>query len=265
MSSIFLRDIQNSEQLGSQMNNFAMLYCISKKTGHSLAIHTTNTHGRYPQTQILDVFDAPIKIDSGVSENITISSNYKDYKDYFNIREDDNYTFCGLFHHATFYWSKQIDEIRKNLFVFKSSVFRTAREKIASIQSAKKTVGVHFRRGDYCYCNAAISNDYYKNALKHFSKDFMFVVFSDDILYCKANKEEIFEDREVFFMEGNPSEIDLCCMSLCDHNIIANSTFSIWGAALNSSIYRRIVSPRYTPGGDSISDCFSDWIVLDIS
>jgi hypothetical protein len=71
-------------------------------------------------------------------------------------------------------------------------------------------------------------------------EEFAFVIFSDDIPWCKT----IFGDGEnVFYMEKNKDLYDLCMMTLCDHNIIANSTFSWWGAWLNNNKNKKVISP----------------------
>jgi hypothetical protein len=71
--------------------------------------------------------------------------------------------------------------------------------------------------------------------------NYCFMIFSDDIPYCK----NIFGDQEnVVYIDGNSQEVDLCMMSLCHHNIIANSSFSWWGAWLNSNKYKKVVAPK---------------------
>ena len=65
------------------------------------------------------------------------------------------------------------------------------------------------------------------------------VVFSDDIPWCKENL--IFDN--IIFIEGNKDYEDLWLMSLCEHNIIANSSFSWWGAWLNENKNKKVVSP----------------------
>jgi hypothetical protein len=121
---------------------------------------------------------------------------------------------------------------------------------------------VHFRRGDYCFAGVTLTADYYKAAIDIFPKNYTFVVFSDDINYCKGVAQDFFGERDVIFMEGQSPGIDMCVMSLCDHNITANSTFSLWSAALNTNKNKIVVSVPTTPGGDSISSCFPDWKII---
>ena len=64
--------------------------------------------------------------------------------------------------------------------------------------------------------------------------------FSDDIDWCKEN----FGDKENIFFSNNTSDIiDLAAITLCDHNIISNSGFGLWGAVLNKNNNRRVICP----------------------
>jgi len=107
------------------------------------------------------------------------------------------------------------------------------------------TVSVHVRRGDYVNLNhihPVQDENYYKKALENFSMSEKFVIFSDDIEWCKQcgwfdnlpNK---------LFVENEKDYIDLFLMSKCNHNIIANSTFSWWGAWLNKNEDKKVVAP----------------------
>jgi len=104
------------------------------------------------------------------------------------------------------------------------------------------TVSIHIRRGDYVHISdrhPVQSIDYYKKASEHFTdKEYTFLVFSDDIEWCKENLSSDF-----VFVDGNTDYVDLYLMSLCDHNIIANSSFSWWGAWLNKNNNKKIVAP----------------------
>lgn len=103
-------------------------------------------------------------------------------------------------------------------------------------------VSLHIRRGDYTgntfYVNLS-ATDYYEKAMAEFP-DRKFLVFSDDIKWCK----EYFDGRDnIEFSEGRGELEDLNLMMKCDGHIIANSTFSWWGAWLGKG---KVVAPSIT-------------------
>lgn len=94
-----------------------------------------------------------------------------------------------------------------------------------------KTLSLHIRRGNYVNLSniyPTVTINYCYKALEYFP-DYNVLVFSDDIEYCKT----MFKNKNFYFIENDRDIIDLYMMSLCDHNIISNSTFSWWGAWLN--------------------------------
>jgi Glycosyl transferase family 11 len=126
---------------------------------------------------------------------------------------------------------------------------------------------MHIRRGDYVnrtQYNPICSLDYYQQAVDLFPRDTAFLIFSDDLEWCK----QTFDSSRFTFAEfgrtRNPSmsdtqasennssagylpsseEVDLYLMSMCQHQIIANSTFSWWGSWLNQNPHKRIVAPK---------------------
>lgn len=104
---------------------------------------------------------------------------------------------------------------------------------------------IHVRRGDYVKYNTnfpPITTDYITKAMFEQSSrgNNKFLVFSDDIEWCKHN---INGDYEIRFSEGNGEFEDLSMMASCGHNIIANSSFSWWAAYLNQNPDKVIVSP----------------------
>ena len=78
-------------------------------------------------------------------------------------------------------------------------------------------------------------------AVKQMPKDSVFVIFSDDIPWCKANFPDIPE--KFVFIEGNSDHEDLLLMSLCNNVIIANSTFSWFAAWLNNNANKKVIAP----------------------
>lgn len=103
-------------------------------------------------------------------------------------------------------------------------------------------VSLHIRRTDYVTSNGyhpVQPIEYYKKALDIIGEyDYIFV-FSDDIQWCKDNLN--FDN--MIFIEGFDDVEDLWLMSLCKNNIIANSTFSWWGAWLNKNPYKKVIAP----------------------
>lgn len=103
------------------------------------------------------------------------------------------------------------------------------------------SVAIHIRRILY----DTISFDYYIKAISFMQNhipDCIFYVFSDDIDYCKR---QIGNSKQFVFIENLPNEMfDLKLMSLCKHFIIANSSFSWWGAWLSISKDKIVIMPR---------------------
>lgn len=114
-------------------------------------------------------------------------------------------------------------------------------------------VSVHVRRTDYTekpnYHTNLDINNYYKHIVKHFlGKDIL--IFSDDIEFCKKH----FKGPGCYFSEGRTPIEDLRLMSLCEHNVIANSSFSWWGAYLNKNPDKKVIAPKAWFGPDGPKD-----------
>ena len=81
----------------------------------------------------------------------------------------------------------------------------------------------------------------------------------------KSLEQELFSDDTIMISEGNDADVDLCLMTKCDYHIIANSSFSWWGAWLGDS--EKVVAPSNwfadSCAGKSVKDMeFSDWTWL---
>lgn len=103
--------------------------------------------------------------------------------------------------------------------------------------NGKKCIFLHVRRGDYLNLSHYHYNlpiDYYISAIKNFKEkeDCLFVVFSDDMEYCKEVFSDILQKDEVYYCKTSKDYVELMIMSEMDGAIIANSSFSWWGAYL---------------------------------
>lgn len=100
-------------------------------------------------------------------------------------------------------------------------------------------ISVHVRRGDYVnneFYVDLFENGYYERAMALFP-DSRFMVFSDDIAWCK--KQPIFKD--CLFSEGYGEVEDMNRMASCEAHIIANSSFSWWAAFLSG---KKTIAPK---------------------
>lgn len=121
---------------------------------------------------------------------------------------------------------------------------------IIEIGMTHQTVSVHIRRGDYLnpqnskiYSNCSLN--YYQIALEKMSQKFgevKFFIFSDDIKWVEENLN-IENSFLVDNKKGRLPHEDLYLMSQCNHNIIANSSFSWWGAWLNQYQHKVVIAP----------------------
>jgi hypothetical protein len=98
---------------------------------------------------------------------------------------------------------------------------------------------IHVRRTDYVNNPgfAQIGMDYYLRAMQEVKAD-KYIIFSDDLNWCKEN----FKGSQFIFFKDR-DDVELYYMSLCNHNIIANSTFSWWGAYLNQNPEKKVIAP----------------------
>jgi len=134
------------------------------------------------------------------------------------------------------------------------------------------TIAIHIRRGDYVSNkNASAFHglcgiDYYKKALEFFAVKISepnYVFFSDDIEWVKEAFSWV---PNAYYVEHNVptfSAVDMFLMSLCKHNIIANSTYSWWGAFLNRNSEKIVICPQQWTLGHSIDQLYVDgWVKI---
>ena len=129
------------------------------------------------------------------------------------------------------------DEIKKD-FTFRDEIINPCKEMVSGIDDP---ISLHIRRTDYITNSnhSTLELDYYESALSNFDSDATILVFSDDPDWC--NQQELFSDDRFMIAEGNSGYVDMCLMTLCSGHIIANSSFSWWGAWLSDS--KQVVAP----------------------
>ena len=133
------------------------------------------------------------------------------------------------------------------------------------------SVGIHVRRGDYLFApefNGICDLDYYKKGIEIILSDGLqhtFYIFSNDIHWCKDNLEPLIEGHNIVYVDGNigkDSCWDMFLMTYCKDLIIANSSFSWWGAFLNKYVDKVIAPyPWLNREGNQDNYC-KEWIKI---
>lgn len=150
------------------------------------------------------------------------------------------------------YFSRHATTIR-NDFSFKPELSLKNAEIASHIQSVN-SVSLHFRRGDYVSdvktssIIGLCSPEYYKQAIEKICERVShpeFFIFSDDMEWVKNNFRMDFPVHYVDHNTGLQSYNDMRLMSLCKHHIIANSSFSWWGAWLNPDAEKIVYAPKH--------------------
>lgn len=214
-------------------------------------------------------------INSSFSKIEIVDGNDPVYNDaILNLENDRHYYMHGVWNSP--YYFEGIEKMVKDVFKFDgdlSSENKCMQELIESCDS----ISMHIRRGDYLnstYIPLA-ETKYYENALafileKETNHNVNIFIFSDDVDWCKNNMSFLNSYKCVYISHnvGNESYRDMQLMSLCKHNIIANSTFSWWAAWLNDYEKKIVVCPKQYFKFKNYNDKFvayhypSEWVKL---
>ena len=164
-------------------------------------------------------------------------------------------------------------DLRENLLnKFKFKKVEELDNYIKKLKEKKTCISVHVRRGDYLKQEEIFGNicteKYYNNAIEYMKNNVSnskFIFFSDDINWVKDNfnmPEAEYCTREKFNIHED--WYDMYLMSQCSHNIVANSSFSWWGAWLNRNDNKIVVSPKKWSNIFPMPDIHpSSWIQLE--
>lgn len=144
------------------------------------------------------------------------------------------------------------------LFEPSDTLLSNLQNKYGELLRGSPTVGVHLRSylvesSGIQYNFPTYTREYYVQAMERFPEDCLFLIFSNDIPWAKKLLKNI--PRTLCFIEGNDYIQDFYLLSLCDHQIISNSTFSWWAAYLNKNPEKRVVAPpRYFRPGFRLNE-----------
>jgi hypothetical protein len=168
--------------------------------------------------------------------------NYKIICDLINISQAKNDLICKI---SSVNVLKNVDELNEN---------------INELRIYDKTISMHFRLGDYTNiqdCHPLMTLKYYSNCLKYLSENGIDLNEYKILYFCESNLNDIkhvmsiinnlkleYNNLEFVRQSGLEDYEEMLLMSLCKHNIIANSTFSWWGAYFNDREDKIVMYPN---------------------
>ncbi|MGZ5500903.1 MAG: alpha-1,2-fucosyltransferase [Nitrososphaeraceae archaeon] len=174
------------------------------------------------------------------------------------------------------YWQSdryfvQSEQTIRDTFTFKIPLVGKNLE-VSDYISNVNAVSLHVRRGDYVTNSknaflGVCTLNYYQSSIAYIAEKIqnpIFFIFSDDIEWVKENLEVNYEKLFINHNQGENSHFDMQLMSKCKHHIIANSSFSWWGAWLNASPNKIVIAPKkwFASNQNDLDLIPSSWVRL---
>jgi len=256
-------------RFGNQMFQYAALRGIAAKHGYDWCIppgpltdeefvdeedqHKLFMAFKLPSVKFIKLLPAPYRKESSFTFDQDLFDNCQ-----------DNINLYGYFQTEKYF--KHIDNQIRQDFIWRDDVWNMCKDIFDQIIPNKQAISLHIRRSDYLVkseFHPVLPLSYYNNALEKLDKDLPVLVFSDDPKWC--NEQEFFSDDRFLISEGGDNITDMCMMSMCNYHIIANSTFSWWGAWLSGS--DNVIAPNLWFGvnGEDPKDIKVDrWEYLNV-
>ena len=230
-------------RLGNQMFQYASLKGIAANNGYNWMIPPP-PEGNFKEWQDHQLF-YPFELKNLHNLNVQHTDGERPtVKEKSFAFDEDLFNNCPKWVNIEGYlqsekYFKNIEKEIKEDFAFKEEFAKPSRDMIATVE---EPVALHIRRTDYLQLDHhnSLGLDYYEKALGEFDSDRTVIIFSDDAEWCKEQK--LFDGDRFLVAEGNVNYVDLCLMTLCTGHIIANSSFSWWGAWLSNS--KKVIAPK---------------------
>lgn len=278
--------------LGNQMFQWAFGKALEARTGVKTIFDMSFFEKKYSRPYELDIFGVSSDVVEGLwtkfklaliwnlrkklkNKNVLGINFYSEAHFEFDenlFKVNPNTYIEGFFQSEEYF--EQVRELVRVAFQFKSKPDSFNQHLIEQISNSN-SISLHIRRGDYVqkkrYQNlyATCSLDYYKRGVEYIAKSLdnpTLFVFSDDPSWVKSNLDLPYECIFVSNNSGAKSYEDMRLMSICKHNVIANSSFSWWGAWLNNNPDKIVIAPKKWFNDYKInqSDVIpKDWIKLE--
>ncbi|KAK3088678.1 hypothetical protein FSP39_022263 [Pinctada imbricata] len=261
--------------LGNLMFEYASVYGMAKTTNLKTAIASSS--------DVFKTFHLSVEPISNLTICVRARTVVEKHPCAFDIenvkfRNDKRKDYIHKSYLQSWKYFSHIEQDIRKQFTFQNHIVQKAITAIRLAVHSKRTpfsknitvVGIHVRRGDYLkphnvnYGYQLANKDYIDKAMKYFRerhKNVKFLAFTnpnkDDMKWCKDN----IKDPDVSFVEGNPREVDLCALSMCNHTIMTVGSFGWWGSYLanGTTIYFKNVAREGSKLRNDFSKDMSDY------
>lgn len=263
------------EGLGNQLFQYAYARALQLRNGEKVCLDRNRIYKEVLEAKglnrpySLDKFNIKLPVADGIDQyyfflekknifqaalyelsqrNILVPEFYKEkdisYKKNLKTVKGNKY-LMGWFQNEKYFYDYRSLLLRELTPKKKIKISKRLRE----VLEERETVSVHIRRTDFKKANNTLPVAYYARAKQYIESKISepyYIVFSDDITWAKNNLN--FDKNVIYISDSGKEKLEdyeeLLLMSKCDHNIIANSTFSWWGAWLNNNSEKIVIGPR---------------------
>lgn len=250
-------------QLGNQLFQIATAVSLALDHGAEVTV---------PDLKNVNKWGIPLNKEAvfwkiNTSEPKSIQFHFKEKGfNYHPILYYPNMKIEGYFQSEKYF--KEYKDVIVDLFSPKESILQDLKARYSDIIEHPETVAIHVRtyiKDDpqhkfYCLNG----RKYLEEAMSYFPDDAYFIVFSDNIPWCKTELAGL--GKNIRFIENDTYINDFYLMTLCKNHIISNSSFSWWAAYLNKYPYKLVIAPKnwFTSAvGHDTSDLIPDeWIEI---
>jgi hypothetical protein len=233
------------ERLANQMFQYAAVKGIAANRGFNYCVPPSNFKSNadeWNEHQLFVPFNLnslnPLQVQYIDSSRPVVREEFYHFDENLFNNCPDFVSLLGFFQSEK-YFNNVRDDLLKD-FTFTDEYLEPCKRMIKDVTNP---IALHIRRTDYNhYDHHPICDiNYYKEALTLFDSDREVIIFSDDPEWCL--QESTFNNDRFLVSETNDQYLDLCMMTLCSDFIIANSSFSWWGAWLSTNEHKKVVAP----------------------
>ena len=226
-------------------------------TKRSFELHVFNIDFKKATDYDIKLFTGKSRLQKKIEHEVPFFKKYhlvieKSHEFNATILDTKNNSYLNGYWQSEKYF-KSIRSILLKDFILKNPINTVNALNVLKCQN-KNSVSIHIRRGDYVSNSSNLlyhgicSLQYYYDAIHYLkgkiNEDIKLFVFTDDMVWVNENFKPEYNFEIINDNKGIDSFYDMYLMSICHHNIIANSSFSWWGAWLNTHPNKIVIAPK---------------------